>query len=488
MPPSLSYWTVQPDRWTFGAQKLRDWVESKLDGRVLNACAGQTQLNYDGSIVRNDINPEIDADYHTDVRTLPDVLEAESFDVIVLDPPFSERQSTITYDREDDTLPTVTELARVVDALLIPDGRVIRLGYTTTLMPPGKEYALEEVAVWNTLGRQHDWLGTVAQKPDNETTSASHPIQVTDTAVPNAGANALGGVATSGNGNTPIDLEYIRLSPKITPQTGVSDYVATHLSGRVLDVSTHERSLSHDGHLVQTSVDESVDAAYHFDERGLSAEFAAGIFHTVLVDLPNEAFQQTTDYAGCTTGRDTALKQEIHPLVAAGGQIIQVGHTATCMPQRLDYRRSHVAVIEHPTAEQDWIISIDTKQNTGLDVHATDRSPQDIHVPDSDAEAQHSCIRCGVGWYLHPAWYVDCPTCGARPENYCVAPDDTILHRPHPERLDYHEEHHSRHECDPGVTTRNPSTFSTEQESDSTRASTSPTEQESLEQFASPPN
>jgi len=488
MPTSLSYWTIQPDRWTFNAQKLRDWVESHLDGRVLNACAGRTQLTHNGRIVRNDINPEIDADYHVDVRDLPHILEAESFDMIVLDPPFSERQNTTTYDREDETLPTVTELARVIDALLKPGGRVIRLGYTTTFMPPGEEYLLEEVTIWNTLGRQHDWLGTVAQKPDNETASATRPVHVTDAAVPNAGATASGGVATSGNGSTPIDLEYIRLSSKITPQAGVADYLATHLSGRVLDVSTYERSLSHDGHLVQTSVDESVDAAYHFDERELAAEFAADIFHTVVVDLPSEAFQQTTNYGGRTTGRDTALKQELHPLVAAGGDIIQVGHTATCMPKRLDYCRSHVAIIEHPDAEQDWLISIDTKQTTGLDVHATDRSPQDIHVTDSDAEAQHSCIRCGEGWYLHPSWYVDCPTCGARPENYCVNDDGSILHQSHPERLAHLEEHHDRHECDPGVTSRTPVTRSNNQENGSTTTSTAPTEQETLEQFASQPN
>jgi hypothetical protein len=488
MPTSLSYWTIQPDRWTFKAQKLRDWVESQLDGRVLNACAGRTQLTHNGRIVRNDINPEIDADYHVDVRDLPHILQAESFDTIVLDPPFSKRQSTTTYDREEDTLPTVTELARVVDALLKPRGRVIRLGYTTSLMPPEEEYTLEEVAVWNTLGRQHDWLGVVAQKPTNEITSARRPVHVTDAAVPNAGATASGGVATSGNGSTPIDLEYIRLSSEITPQAGVADHLATLLSGRVLDVSTYERSLSHDDHLVQTSVDESVDAAYHFDERELAAEFAADTFHTVVVDLPSEAFQQTTNYGGRTTGRDTALKQELHPLVAAGGDIIQVGHTATCMPKRLDYRRSHVAIIEHPDAEQDCLISIDTKQTTGLDVHATDRSPQDIHVTDSDAEAQHSCIRCGEGWYLHPSWYVDCPTCGARPENYCVTDDGSILHQSHPERLAYLEEHHNRHECDPGVTSRTPVTRSNNQENGSTTTSTAPTEQETLEQFASQPN
>jgi len=46
--PKLSYWTVQPNRWTFEAPKISDWVESRLTGRVLNMCAGPTELDHDG--------------------------------------------------------------------------------------------------------------------------------------------------------------------------------------------------------------------------------------------------------------------------------------------------------------------------------------------------------------------------------------------------------------------------------------------------------
>jgi len=49
-------------RWTFGYTPAREIVQEYLSGRVLNACAGRTKLNHEGEIVRNDLNPEIDAD------------------------------------------------------------------------------------------------------------------------------------------------------------------------------------------------------------------------------------------------------------------------------------------------------------------------------------------------------------------------------------------------------------------------------------------
>lgn len=486
MSPALSYWTIQPDCWTFGAAKLRHWVETHLDGRVLNACAGQTHLNHGDRIVRNDIDPEINADTHYDIRDLPTVLDGESFDTVVLDPPFTNRQAAETYNLADTNL-TPDALAAAVDALLKPGGRLIHFGYGTSLMPLGEEYAPEELAIWNTLGRQYDWLATLTRKPmSEETVDHARPLNVTDTAIPNEHATATGDVATSGNSNTAITLDYRRLGSSPSLREGIVSYVAEHLSGRVLDVSCAERSLHYGDHIVQTSVDESVDATYHFDERRLSHEFAPEIFETVLLDLPSEAFQQTVSYGGQTTGRDTALKQEVHRLVTAGGRIIQVGHTATCMPQRFDYRRDHVAVINHPDAAQDVIVSIDIKQNTGLDALTTDRSPRDIHIPDSDAEARHTCIRCGVGWYLDPVWYVDCPVCGARPGNYCVSDDGAILHHAHPHRRDSLEEHHERHECEPGVATTLETNTVDQDDRDEqlARSNEATTEQGILTQFA----
>lgn len=159
----LSYWTVQPNRWTFQSDKIRRWVEQRLQGRTLNACAGKTKLAHDHEIVRNDIDEQRDADLHVDVCNIADELEAESFDTIVYDPPFSQYQANRSYDGEkvgDSAL-----AKRQFDSLLRDGGRVIQFGFTTTCMPMELGYERQEVAVWNTLGQMNDYLSVIDKKP-----------------------------------------------------------------------------------------------------------------------------------------------------------------------------------------------------------------------------------------------------------------------------------------------------------------------------------
>ena len=158
----MSYWTVQPNQWTFQSDKIRAWVEERLEGRVLNACAGKTVLDHDGEIVRNDIDEDRDADLHIDVTEIADHFDRCSFDTIVYDPPFSEYQSNESYDGEmvgSDAL-----AKRQFHQLLRAGGRVIQFGFTTTNMPIALGYEREAVAVFNTLGRCNDYLASVDRK------------------------------------------------------------------------------------------------------------------------------------------------------------------------------------------------------------------------------------------------------------------------------------------------------------------------------------
>jgi len=167
----LEYHTVQPNRWTFAEDKIRRWVEQRLRGRVLNACAGKTRLAHDHEIVRNDIDESRDADLYVDVCEIADHLPAESFDTIVHDPPFSENQATRTYELEEGVVVAGVVAGndavakRQFDELLRPGGQVIQFGYTTTCMPASLGYERERVAVWNTLGRMNDYLSVVDKKP-----------------------------------------------------------------------------------------------------------------------------------------------------------------------------------------------------------------------------------------------------------------------------------------------------------------------------------
>lgn len=181
----LSYDTVQPNKWTFKSNKIRQWVEERLRGRVLNACAGKTKLAHDHEIVRNDIDPERDADLHVDVREVADHFEAESFGTIIYDPPFSENQANESYELEDGEVVVAGKDAitkRQFHELLKPGGRVIQFGFTTTCMPAALEYERREVAVWNTLGRMNDYLSVVDEKPGKSDFSSrwfgsnDHPV------------------------------------------------------------------------------------------------------------------------------------------------------------------------------------------------------------------------------------------------------------------------------------------------------------------------
>lgn len=159
----ISYHSVSPNKWTFQSDKIRRWVESRLEGRVLNACAGKTKLAHDHEIVRNDLDEDQDADIHVDVCEIADHFDAESFDTIVYDPTFSQNQANRSYDGKqvgDDAL-----TKRQFDELLASGGRVIQFGFTTTCMPAALGYERLEVGVWNTLGRCNDYLSTVDKKP-----------------------------------------------------------------------------------------------------------------------------------------------------------------------------------------------------------------------------------------------------------------------------------------------------------------------------------
>lgn len=173
----LSYYTVQPSKWTFQSDKIRGWVTAEDDGRawwrgrVLNACAGRTKLaeyvdvaasNHVTEIVRNDVDESIDADHHYDVCDIATHLDAHSFDTIVFDPPYSEYQANEHYDGQQ--VGRVAAAKRQFHRLLAPGGRVIQFGYTTTCMPRALRYERRAVAVFNTLGQQNDILGTVDER------------------------------------------------------------------------------------------------------------------------------------------------------------------------------------------------------------------------------------------------------------------------------------------------------------------------------------
>lgn len=172
-------------RWTFESTPIREWVEDRLEGRVLNACAGQSRLDHEGEVVRNDLDPEITADLHCDVAELPVHLESGSFDRIVYDPPWSHYQSNLRYDGRHvrkggvtvdlDSLPFSVPRdkqqighARLAkdgfDYLLKDGGKVIQLTLHGTCMPQRLGYEREERVMFDPIGEAKTVIGSVDRK------------------------------------------------------------------------------------------------------------------------------------------------------------------------------------------------------------------------------------------------------------------------------------------------------------------------------------
>lgn len=116
-------------RWTFQYTPCRRFVEKRLKGRVLNACAGQTKLNHAGEIVRNDLNPDRDANTHHDVAEIADYFPERAFDTVVFDPPFDEKQAETKYDglHAKDVYSALEQFNQLVR----PGGLVITFGWNS---------------------------------------------------------------------------------------------------------------------------------------------------------------------------------------------------------------------------------------------------------------------------------------------------------------------------------------------------------------------
>jgi 16S rRNA G966 N2-methylase RsmD len=89
-------------RYTFRNNRIRQWVEDHCEEpHVLNLFAGKYSLNLPEGWreMRNDLNPDMNADYHMDALDFVDQCKELSFkfSTVILDPPYSYRKCMTKY-------------------------------------------------------------------------------------------------------------------------------------------------------------------------------------------------------------------------------------------------------------------------------------------------------------------------------------------------------------------------------------------------------
>lgn len=153
-------------RWTFEYTPAREFVENRLQGRVLNACAGQSHLTHDGPIVRNDLNPDVEADTHHDVTTIADHFETNSFDTIVFAPPFDQKQADEKYDGLH--AKDVYAAFRQFNELTRADGLVITFGWSSWGMRSFPAFEREETFLFQRGPIHRDYIASVDRRTSAE--------------------------------------------------------------------------------------------------------------------------------------------------------------------------------------------------------------------------------------------------------------------------------------------------------------------------------
>lgn len=144
-------------RYTFSVKAIRNWVEAACEGKVLNLFAGPTRLALDE--VRNDLSPEMPADYHLDALALLRNWTGEKFPTILLDPPYAYRKSMELY--QGMVCSPFRQLKEAVPACLEPGGLVITFGYHSIVMGRTRGFRLEQVALFSHGGAIHDTIASV---------------------------------------------------------------------------------------------------------------------------------------------------------------------------------------------------------------------------------------------------------------------------------------------------------------------------------------
>ncbi|MGF7079701.1 hypothetical protein [Mucilaginibacter sp. UYCu711] len=144
-------------RYTFSVTPVRHWVERHGEGRVLNLFAGPTALALDET--RNDLDPEMPADYHLDALELLRGWQGEPFHTILLDPPYAYRKSMELY--KGLVCSPFRQLKDELPRCLYPGGKVITFGYHSIFMGAGRQFGLEKVALFSHGGAIHDTISTI---------------------------------------------------------------------------------------------------------------------------------------------------------------------------------------------------------------------------------------------------------------------------------------------------------------------------------------
>ena len=158
---------AMPNSNTFSIKPIRELIERYLSGTIIDPFANQNKL----ATITNDLDPQYDTDYHMDATEFLKMLDNNSADVVLWDPPYSPRQIMECYKKFNMTVNMQTTQASYwskqkeqIARIIKPNGIVITCGWNSGGI--GKKYGFEiiEILLVAHGGWHNDTIVTVERK------------------------------------------------------------------------------------------------------------------------------------------------------------------------------------------------------------------------------------------------------------------------------------------------------------------------------------
>lgn len=162
---------AMPNKWTFTIKPIEKLISEEMDSSKLwiDPFAGK----YSPARIKNDMNPEIDADYHLDAIAFLKVFDDESIDGgVFLDPPYSITQATQCYnsygrEKLEISVSSMKYWKTVKDEItrvLKLDGKVICCGWSSMGCGKKRGFEMTRVLLVPHGGSKNDTIVTVEIK------------------------------------------------------------------------------------------------------------------------------------------------------------------------------------------------------------------------------------------------------------------------------------------------------------------------------------
>ena len=166
-----------PNSKTFKISCIRDLIVKYAKGKVLDPFANEssikTYLN-NCEYINNDLDTQYDTDYHLEAQDFLKLFEDNSIDVVLYDPPYSNRQVSECYKKlgktvtmKDTSSEYFVKFKKEISRVLKPGGICISFGWNTNGI--GKKYGFEIIEILDIAhgGSHNDTLVTVEKKIEN---------------------------------------------------------------------------------------------------------------------------------------------------------------------------------------------------------------------------------------------------------------------------------------------------------------------------------